>query len=175
MPAVLFSGHMVDAPDRPVPRFPASSVARKRLEIAQAVATVDELDAEAISGGACGGDLMFCEVWLATARPLSLHLPRPVDDFIAESVRFAGDEWVEAFDRVRSHPLTTMVPPSEKMAAEANPHASNNERMLAQALAIEPVQAIVLWNGEGGDGPGGTRHLVSQVIRAGGTVTSIRP
>jgi hypothetical protein len=172
---VLFSGHMVDTPDRAVPRFPASAVPGRRLELAQIVASVDELDSEAISGGACGGDLMFCELWLATSRPLWLHLPRRPDAFLDESVRFAGDRWVAAFDRVVAHPLTTVVPPTEAMLSATNPHTLNNERMLDQAMRVLPVQAIVLWNGEGGDGPGGTGHLVSRVIEAGGTVTTLRP
>ena len=58
----LFSGHMVDAPDRPTPRFPAE----KELIAAQRIAeALDHLSAGpedlAFTQGACGGDLLFTE------------------------------------------------------------------------------------------------------------------
>src|SRR2546422_95875 len=54
----LFSGHMIDAPDRKEPRFPAD----KERIAATAIATqLDELKAGpedlAFCGGACGGDI----------------------------------------------------------------------------------------------------------------------
>jgi hypothetical protein len=54
---MLFSGHMIDAPDRQKPRFPANKEAVAANAIA---AALKELGASAgdlsICGGACGGD-----------------------------------------------------------------------------------------------------------------------
>lgn len=175
MPAVLFTGHMIDRPDRAEPRFPPNRVPSVRLAVASVVASIDEVDAGAISGLACGGDLIFAEIWLATGRPLTAHLPRDREGFLDESVRFAGDEWVAAYERVVAHPLTAVVPATEQMIRSSNPHTANNERMLADAQSRpRPLYAVVVWNGAGGE-PGGTADFIEQVINAGGTVTTIAP
>ena len=58
----LFSGHMIDVPDRPTPRFPASKELIAVQKIAEALqklgAGPDDL---ALTQGACGGDLIFTE------------------------------------------------------------------------------------------------------------------
>ena len=63
----LFSGHMVDAPDRSPPRFPPD---KEPLAAAAIAKLLDELGAGAtdvaISSGACGGDLLFVESCLQT-------------------------------------------------------------------------------------------------------------
>jgi hypothetical protein len=42
--------------------------------------------------------------------------------------------------------------------------------MLASALRFgaDKVDFVCLWNGEGGDGPGGTRHMMEAVRNRGG-------
>src|ERR1700710_557400 len=59
---VLFSGHMIDAPDRETPRFPPDKEPLAAQAIAEALANLhvgpDDL---CICGGACGGDLLFAE------------------------------------------------------------------------------------------------------------------
>jgi len=56
----LFSGHMIDAPNRSTPRFPAD---KEPIAAAAIVAELDRLGAGpddlGICGGACGGDLLF--------------------------------------------------------------------------------------------------------------------
>lgn len=48
-----------------------------------------------------------------------------------------------------------------------------NQWLLHTALAHGPdkARAVVLWDGGGGDGPGGTRHMVEEVRRRTGRVT----
>jgi hypothetical protein len=176
MTTVVFSGHMVDAADRDGRRFPAEDVPRVRADIVAALAGVTDRDAEAISGAACGADLLFAEAWLATGRRLRVFLPRARGAFLDESVRFAGPEWVDAFDRVVADPDTTVVDPAPEMLGLEDPHTANNARMLDAALrAGPPLRGIFVWDGGGGDGPGGTGHMVSQIEAAGGRVTIIEP
>jgi hypothetical protein len=48
--------------------------------------------------------------------------------------------------------------------------------MLAEAIeAGDRLQALFVWDGEGGDGPGGTEHLATAVVAAGGGLTIIHP
>lgn len=176
MTSVVFSGHMVDAPDRPAARFPADRVLEVRRRIEEAVAEVDDRDAVAASGAASGGDLIFAEAWLSSGRRLTVFLPREVEAFLDESVRPAGDEWEAAFHRVLQHPAAHVVGPEPGMDELANPHTLNNLRMLERAReAGSRLRGIFLWDGAGGDGPGGTRHMADEVESAGGHVTVIEP
>jgi hypothetical protein len=173
---VLFSGHMVDAPDRPSPRFPPERVPEVRRAIAEAIWLFDDADAEGISGLACGGDLLFAEEWLKTGRPLHAYLPREEEDFLDESVRFAGEEWVDSFRHVTADPNLVLIGPDDEMLDLDDPHTANNLRMLdAAVLRPDTLFALFLWDGKGGDGPGGTEHLASAVVEEGGSVTVLRP
>jgi hypothetical protein len=172
----LFSGHMVDAPDRPTPRFPPERVPLARRAIAEAVWMIDDTDAQAISGLACGGDLLFAEEWLKTGRPLVAYLPREEANFLDESVRFAGEEWVDLFREVTADANLAMIGPDEQMLDLDDPHTANNLRMLDAALQRPgSLHGLFLWDGKGGDGPGGTEHLASEVVEEGGSVTVLRP
>ena len=63
---VLFSGHMIDAPDRKTPRFPPDKEPVAATAIADALAKIGAAKGDlAICGGACGGDLLFAEAALA--------------------------------------------------------------------------------------------------------------
>lgn len=63
---LLFSGHMIDAPDRLVPRFPANKEPIAASRIAEALDTLGAGDRDlALTQGACGGDLLFTEACLA--------------------------------------------------------------------------------------------------------------
>jgi hypothetical protein len=54
-----------------------------------------------------------------------------------------------------------------------DPFERCNLWLLYTALACDTdkVRAIVLWNGSGGDGPGGTEHMCKEVQRRTGRVT----
>jgi hypothetical protein len=174
--SVVFSGHMIDTADRATPRFPPSHVSRVETAIRDVVRSLADPEAEAFSGAACGGDLLFCEVWLEAGRGLTVFLPREVGAFLEESVSFAGEEWVQRFQSVVAHPSTTVVGPEPGMDDLEDPHTPNNLRMLEWARqAAPPLRGIFVWDGGGGDGPGGTGHMVETVRESGGEVAVIEP
>lgn len=176
MSTLLFSGHMVDAPGRPTPRFPPERVPEVREAIAEAIELIDDTDVEAISGLACGGDLLFAEEWLKTGRPLHAYLPREEPDFLDESVRFAGEDWVDSFREVTADPNLALTGPEPGMLRLDDPHTVNNLRMLDAALARPgSLYGLFVWDGKGGDGPGGTEHLATAVVEEGGSVTVLHP
>src|ERR1700733_2746673 len=86
----LFSGHMIDAPGRKEPRFPADKegVAKAAIEatLTEAGGGAGDL---AICGGACGGDLLFAEACLDRGMRLELYIPFDEATFLKESVDFA--------------------------------------------------------------------------------------
>jgi hypothetical protein len=64
---LLFTGHMIDAPDRKTPRFPPTRAAEAeaRRMICQSIAEEQKLEPGllvGIAGGGCGGDILFHEV-----------------------------------------------------------------------------------------------------------------
>ena len=54
--------------------------------------------------------------------------------------------------------------------ANVNPYERNNLWMLYTALSMGPekVRFICLWDGKGGDGPGGTKHMYEEVKNRSG-------
>ncbi len=172
----LFSGHMIDAPDRKEPRFPPDK------EPIAAKAIADKLDALgagpedlAICGGACGGDLLFAEACLARGLKLEVRIPFDEPTFIQKSVAFAPGNWTDRFYQVRDNPNTKLfVMPDEfgPTPKGANPYARDNLWQLYTALSWGPdkVRFVCLWNRKGGDGPGGTEHMYETVQKYSGRV-----
>jgi hypothetical protein len=54
----------------------------------------------AICGGACGSDILFAEECQRLGAPVRLLLALPRSQFVAQSVAFAGYDWVRRFDRL---------------------------------------------------------------------------
>ncbi len=172
----LFSGHMVDAPGRPEPRFPAD----KEKVAVEAIATkLDELGAGsddlAICGGACGGDILFAEACLARGVRLEVRLPFDEPIFLQNSVTFAGDHWMERYYQMKSNAKSRLFLMPDELGPfpkGINPYARNNLWQLYSALAWGPekVRFVCLWNRKGGDGPGGTQHMYETVKKHAGRV-----
>jgi len=173
---VLFSGHMIDRPDRPEPRFPPD---KEHIAGDAINATIDQLQVGAgdlaICGGACGGDLLFAEAALARGSRVALHLPFPEPTFMATSVTFAGPAWRDRFVAVRDHERTELLVMPDRLGREPSgidPYERNNRWMLYTALAwgAKKVRFVALWDGKGGDDRGGTKHMFRTVQEHAGQV-----
>lgn len=164
---VLFSGHMIDAPNRTVPRFPPNKESVASVAIANTLSEVGVTRGDiAICGGACGGDLLFAEACLARNMALELNIPFDEPTFLANSVDFADAGWHDRFLAVRSRAtLHAMSHELGPLPTGENPYERNNRWMLQSAarFGTEKIVFIALWNGEGGDGPGGTKHFMDEV------------
>jgi tetratricopeptide (TPR) repeat protein len=172
----LFSGHMIDAVDRPEPRFPAN---KEAIAAAAIRAKLEELGAGpedlALCGGACGGDLLFAEAALERGVKLELRLAFDEPTFLRKSVSFALGNWTERYFKVKAHPNTTTLVMPEVLGplpAAANPFARLNLWQLYTSLSWGPekVRFVCLWNRKGGDGPGGTQHMFETVQKYSGRV-----
>jgi hypothetical protein len=176
----LFSGHMIDARDRAMPRFPPD----KEPIAAHAIATVlDEFGAGpadlGMTEGACGGDLLFAEALLERGARLELFLPFDEATFLRKSVDFekplssTPDGWRERYMAARARATVRVMTDELGPTPEGeSPFARCNLWLLDEALAkgARKVRFICLWDGEDGDGPGGTRHMVQAVRSRGGEV-----
>ena len=174
----LCAGHMIDRPDRPQPRFPAAmeAEARDKIENALNKLKANGNDMLIAPGIACGGDILFIEACLQREMKVEVYLPFPEAEFIENSVRFAGDPWVERFYKIRQNPRITIHLQPERLGpvpTGESPYARNTRWALYSTLCygIERVRLVVLWDGKsGGDGPGGTSHMVREVRQLGGIV-----
>jgi len=170
---LLFSGHMIDAPGRAQPRFPAAAepIAAARIEESLLSLGADGSDI-ALTQGASGGDLLFAEACRRHGVPIQLLLPLPEPQFIAQSMLPSadGERWRQRYLDVKAAlPWPPCVLPDEP---GSDPFERCNLCLLDTALAsgAEKVDLICLWNGGGGDGPGGTAHMVREVKRQNGNV-----
>jgi tetratricopeptide (TPR) repeat protein len=172
----LFSGHMIDAPGRQPPRFPAEKESAAAQKIAEAL---DKLGAGsedlALTQGACGGDLIFTEV--CQQRGVKVQWLQPFDEpeFIQESVICSDEAWRDRYlaakatltAGIRSAPEQLGPPPKG-----VNPFQRCNLWLLYTALSygIDKVRFICLWDGAGSVKPGGTAHMYNEVKRRTGQV-----
>lgn len=169
---LLFSGHMVDAPDRPTPRFPERWVPAALRRIEQALEQLDAGPGDlAYTQGACGGDLLYTQACLARGVPVQWLQPFADEaEFLRRSVALRGAHWAQRYHALRAQldrPVQGMA--ADPAEAGADPFERCNRWLLACALAhgAERLRVIALWNGQGGDGPGGTAHLLQLAHEAG--------
>jgi NAD(P)-dependent dehydrogenase (short-subunit alcohol dehydrogenase family) len=169
---VVVRGHMVDAPDRPHPRFPPSAVPRVGAEVAAALDRWAVGPATTlVTGGARGADILAAEAALARGARLRLVLARPPEEFVEASVALPGSDWTERF--------RALLPVADVEVVDGEGDevfTLTNERILAVARALDAhPYAIVVWDGERGDGPGGTEDFVRRLGAAGERLVVIDP
>jgi tetratricopeptide (TPR) repeat protein len=178
----LFSGHMIDAPDRATPRFPPDKESIAAQKIAQAL---DQLGAGpddlALTQGACGGDLLFTEACQQRGLKVQWLQPFREPDFIEKSVVRCGQAWRQRYHDakaklaapIHSAPEDLGNPPPN--SEPGYPYERCNLWLLYTALAcgVDKVRFVCLWNGGGGDGSGGTAHMYKEMKNRPGQVTWI--
>jgi hypothetical protein len=182
---LLFTGHMIDKANRATPRFPSAKEAAAKEQIKQKIKdAVTSAGANkkiiGIAGGACGGDILFHELCKELGIESKMPLAIPENDFIAASVSFAGAGWVQRFHnliQLLPHPVlmdSEILPAWLKKKNDYSVWSRNNLWLLhmAQQNGTMNMTLIALWDGKGGDGPGGTQHMV-ETAKAGGAKTFV--
>jgi hypothetical protein len=163
---VVVSGHMVDAPDRAVPRFPPSEIDRVTVETAAALDRwgVDETTT-LVSGGARGADIIVAELARSRGARLVLCLALPPEEFRQRSVALPGTDWSERF--------TALLEDAEVRVLDASTDATTDDDVferanawiieVAHALGGPRPHAVIVWDRRTGDGPGGTGDFVRRL------------
>jgi hypothetical protein len=177
----LFSGHMVDAPGRAPARLPPAKLPQAAAALRQSLDAQDAgPDDLLLTQGAAGGDLLCAEACRERGVRVQLLLPLAEPEFIERSVLPSadGEHWRRRWLALKSAlRLPPRVMPDElgPLPDGANAFERCNQWLLHTALAYgaDKLRFICLWDGGGGDGPGGTAHMVDEVQRRGGRVTWI--
>lgn len=177
---VLFTGHRIDSSDRRESRFPPKKENQARAMILAAVS--EEKDKAAgkllgISGGASGGDILFHEICEELSIPTKMYLALPKNDYIKASIADGGLKWVDRFNRLFEEKQPEVLSDTGELSRWLhtkpgyNIWQRSNLWMLHSALAIsdDNLKLIALWNGEIGDGSGGTQDMVKRAQDRGAT------
>lgn len=173
---------MIDKPGRKDPRFPPEKEAVVRDHIAQALAgwQVGERDL-GICGGARGADILFAECCLERGAHVRLLIALPEQEFLDKSVKLNGDNWVERYFALRNNPAVETwfqhergQPPPEGLS----PFESDNIWIIETAreeATAGKLYAVLVWDEQSGDGPGGTSDFAEKIKKLGGEIAIINP
>lgn len=182
---LVFTGHMIDEEDREkkglTQRFPRGpqheTYARKILKKLIIQELPDDKNVIGIAGGACGGDILFHEMCEELNIPTYIFLVIPPKDYVVSSLQRGGPNWVERFNKlslrlqknIRVLSLYKELPRWLRNKTDYSIWQRNNLWTLYNALTYgaSKVTLMALWNGESGDGPGGTADMVDQAKKHG--------
>jgi class 3 adenylate cyclase/tetratricopeptide (TPR) repeat protein len=174
----VFVGHMIDAPNRPSPRFKPEMADEVKAAIR---ARVDQFDVRiGYSSAASGSDILFLESVLERGGEIHIVLPFEQESFrkiSASNVTHKG--WGERFDRVVEQAASvTCANPYEHAGSEAVLEYGNQLLLglatLKAKILDTDVIPIAVWNGLPGDGPGGTASCID-IWRGSGHKVEIVP
>ena len=192
---LVFAGHMIDAAGREKKRFPPDKENVAREKIKEAILKEMNTGAGVLcgyAGAASGGDILFQEICAELNIPTRLYLAIPPKKYVNSSVMKAGQDWVKRFwDIYNKHGANKQLrvlsdvedakddedylPAWLRSKKDYGIWQRNNLWMLFNALdeacdvkSEDPnLTLIALWDGAGGDGPGGTGDLVNKVQAMG--------
>ncbi len=172
----VFSGHMIDQGDRATPRFPP----HLESEVAATIrARLNQLDIGiGFASAACGSDILFLEALLERDGDAHIVLPFNKERFIEESVDVGKGNWRERFDRVMLQASQVITASNHQLNDDSTSYEYANlllhglAKIKARQLETGLVRQVV-WDGRGGDGPGGTASVIEEWQSAGHEVDVI--
>ena len=163
-PVIVFAGHMIDRPERALPRFPPE------LEPVVANAIRDKIDklkpGFGFASAASGSDILFLEAMLDVGAEISIVLPYDKEEFIRDSVDYLpGSNWRARFERVLERTTHRVTASPQKLELGGVSFDFANELLLGLAtIHARRLEAalipVAMWDGISGDGPGGTASAV---------------
>ncbi len=174
----VFTGHMIDRPDRRQPRFPALPAAEEAVKSAIR-AKLDEQDVLlGYASAALGSDILFLEAVRERGGETFVVLPYQKDLFCEDSVALLpGSSWVERFNKILASSKVETVS-SHRLAFQGVPYEYANRVLHGMALTKaaqldSSVVHLAVWDERPGDGPGGTAETVERWRSQGHEVTVI--
>jgi class 3 adenylate cyclase/tetratricopeptide (TPR) repeat protein len=160
---VVFSGHMIDAPDRRTPRFPPQKEHEIKALLERQLGAMNA--GIGFSSAASGSDILFLEAMLDRGGVIHLVLPWPAEEFVKTSVALPGDDsWVDRFHKVLDRAASIRVlgqlymPGSATGFEYCNLAMNGLARIFARSLDLE-ITPLAVWDGYSG-APGGTGSFV---------------
>lgn len=164
-PTVMaFIGHMIDHPNRSTPRFPAAIEPQVKTSILNSLRTSNARIG--YCSLACGGDILFAEAMEELGGEVNIFLPFSEVDFLEQSVRFAGETWVNRYNRlIHKYPVTYVT--TEPYAGHDDLFSFQNKIICGSAVLrsaahhAEPTLLTVLSEVDLKRKQGGTRDTIN--------------
>jgi class 3 adenylate cyclase len=163
---VVFSGHMIDRPDREVPRF--------QPHVEQRIKSAISVRLELLNAGfgyasaACGSDILFHEAMLERNGECHVVLPYEKQFFVEDSVDIAGDShWVARYDTIMARAARVLESSKRSQICGRVSYMFAN-LMLHGLASVHANQLetkllpLAVWDGQAGDGPDGTAGTVER-------------
>lgn len=171
------SGHLIDRPDRPRPRFPPSLEPAVRAAIRDRLREADIGFGYASAG--CGSDILFLECVRELGAELHIVLPYDRDQFRDDSVDIVpGADWPARYTRLLNDATEVITASDQKIIGGAMSYEygflvlDGTAALRADELDTELV-SVAVWDGKPGDGAGGTAASVARWRAAGRRVEVI--
>jgi class 3 adenylate cyclase/tetratricopeptide (TPR) repeat protein len=155
---IIFSGHMIDAPDRKVKRFQPIQESKIRSDSERAISDMNA--GIGFASMASGSDILFLEAMLDRGATINVVLPWPREEFIQTSVAPAGAGWIERFHNAWDRAASRRILGQPNMPASPVGFEYCNLAMIgiarehARSLDLDVVP-LVVWDRMPG-APGGT-------------------
>ena len=167
MPRVAaFAGHLIDKPDRAVPRFPAALEASASAAIRARLAALDI--GFGYSSAASGADILFLEALRERQAETTIVLPYEANQFERDSVDLIpGADWPERYRRSIAGARDVVMASDQRMAGGEQSYEyavlliEGLAGVRADELDAELVR-LVLWDGRRQGGRGGTFPTVER-------------
>jgi class 3 adenylate cyclase len=173
---VAFTGHLVDAPGRAVPRFPPELVPAVEAAVRERLAGLRR--PVFYGSAACGVDLIVLEGALALGAEVNVVLPFARQDFVRTSVAVAGDDWIRRFDAVLARAARIIFATDEPYLGDDV--LFNYAAQLVEGMAVlraEQLQSsprlLCVFDEDADSGVGGTQSSYDRWRRRGGTLDRI--
>lgn len=167
---VVFAGHMVDQPNRSVPRFPSAIEPIVKDAIRQCL---KKLNARiGYASAASGSDILFHEAMLESKGESYILLPYEKERFLRDCVSPAGEGWNERFEKVFAQAIESQeVSRRHRMDGDVSYEFANLMLHGLAAIRAEQLETrlvpVAVWDGKEGNGIGGTGCTVERWRRLG--------
>ncbi|QIR36265.1 DUF4071 domain-containing protein [Tolypothrix sp. PCC 7910] len=162
--AVVFSGHMIDRPGRTVPRFPLELEGQVYQAIKERLSNLDAKIGYA--SAACGADILFLEAIKELNGEIHIVLPYAQEEFIQNSVDIIpNSNWKQRYENLiaKAHEIIICsnhnLENSNILYEYANRVVHGLGKMRAELLDTE-LMHLAVWDGQPGDGAGGTAWTI---------------
>ena len=173
---VVFAGHLIDRPDRSSARFPQTLEPAVRDAIDAKVAALRPGFGYASAG--CGGDILFLESLARIGAVSQVVLPYNREQFRRDSVDFvAASNWSERYDQALARAAEVVLASDHPIGGGMS--YEYGFRLLDGAAQVKAddldtdLICLALWDGQPGDGRGGTASSVEHWQRAKRTIELI--
>ena len=158
-------GHMIDAPTRRIPRFPATLCDKVKQQIEECI---DRNEIKiGYAGAASGSDLLFLEAMLNRGHEIVVILPFATDVFREQSVGPVGGEWDLKFERVLREASQIIQLHEDKDIHDNQAHVLTSlyvdglAKLRGENMETEVMQ-IAVWDGVETTAEGGTGDTVKR-------------